>query len=308
MTDSMIIYKTTFESTKNLPMAIALGHGENADLIAGITDNGVEVDLTDFTVRAIYQPKSKWGTDDWYECPCEKSDNTIITHWGNLYDNGDNAVILWIYCMKDGELAYPALYKMRLFETPGFSPNPITPIPETLDFSQYTLVNAPWALQSDFNTLSEAVSSISTEVVNTSAMIFNKVVKLVPYGPSALFVLRNRWQHSLRRRDFPTFTPKFILPEPDHENFTVFYCTLDVMNIAPTPSYSSDGTLTLVQPDNYTWTILVDDGLTLSEVLSVPSGRIARFYISQVGGYNMGTTNNWDAMYIKRVLLADVTP
>ena len=308
MTDSLTRYETTFESTKNLPMVLAFGHGENADLVASFKDNGVDVDLTGFSARAIYQPSSKWGTDGWYECPCEIVDNAAVAHWGNTYDNGDDAVKLFLHLVKNGKVAYPAIYQIRLFASPGFSPSAIEPIPETIDFAQYQIENAPWVTQTDFDTLSETVSSISTEIVDTNAMIFNKVVKLIPYGPSARFVLMNRWQHSLQRRDFPSFSPKFTLPEPDHEDFTVFYCTLDIMNIAPTPSYSSDATLTLIQPDNYTWTILVDDGLTLSEVLTVPSGRIARFYISQVGGYNKGTTSNWDAMYIKRVLLADVTP
>ena len=144
MTDSMTRYETTFESTENLIRQIVLGHGENADLVAGITDNGTEVDLTGYTARAIYQPRSKWDSDDWYECPCDISGNKAVAHWGNTYDNGDNAVRMFIHLSKDGKVAYPALYKMRLFDTPGFTPSAITPIPETIDFSQYTLVNAPW--------------------------------------------------------------------------------------------------------------------------------------------------------------------
>ena len=70
MTNSMTKYQTTFEATQNLVKAIELGHGENADLVASFTDNGVPVNLSGYTARAIYQPKSKWGTDDWYEFPC----------------------------------------------------------------------------------------------------------------------------------------------------------------------------------------------------------------------------------------------
>lgn len=144
MTESMISYKTVFESTQNLPMVMALGHGENADLIASFKDCGVDVDLTGYTARAIYQPKSKWGTDEWYECPCEIVDNTVTAHWGNTYDNGDNAVKLFMHLVKDGKLAYPAIYQISLFSTPGFSPSAIEPIPETIDFAEYNLVNAPW--------------------------------------------------------------------------------------------------------------------------------------------------------------------
>lgn len=171
MTNSMIKYQTTFEATKNLPMVITLGHGENANLVASFKDGGIDVALSGYTARAIYQPKSKWGTDEWYECPCEIVDNTVIAHWGNTYDNGDDAVKLFMHLVKDGKLAYPAIYQIRLFETPGFSPSTIEPIPETIDFAEYQLENAPWALQSDFNTLSGNVlykSDIATSIAGVT--------------------------------------------------------------------------------------------------------------------------------------------
>lgn len=157
MTNSMIQYTATFEATENNPMIVSIGHGENADLIASFKDGGIPVNLSGYTARAIYQPESKWGTDVWYECPCEISNNTAIAHWGNTYDNGDNAVKLFLHLSKNGKVAYPAIYKIGLFATPGFTPSAITPIPETIDFSQYTLLNAPWTLQTDFNSLSTAI-------------------------------------------------------------------------------------------------------------------------------------------------------
>lgn len=174
MTNSMIQYKTTFESTFNLPMMIAIGHGENADLVASFTDDGVEVNLSGFTARAIYQPKSKWGTDDWYECNCEIDENTVIAHWGNTYDNGDDAVKLFMHLLKDGKLAYPAIYQIRLFATPGFTPSAVEPIPEVLDFSQYTLLNAPWALLSDFKILSGDASTLRNDVNSLSTALSGK--------------------------------------------------------------------------------------------------------------------------------------
>lgn len=149
MTESMIKYQTTFEATENLPMIIAIGHGENADLVASFKDGGIDVALEGYTARAIYQPSSKWGTDDWYECPCEIVDDTVIAHWGNTYDNGDDAVKLFMHLVKNGKLAYPAIYQIKLFASPGFSPSAIEPIPETIDFAQYQLENAPWLLPND---------------------------------------------------------------------------------------------------------------------------------------------------------------
>lgn len=171
MTDSMIDYTTIFESTRNLPKNIVLGHGENADLVAAFTDNGVGVALSGFSARAIYQPKSKWGTDEWFECPCDISGDTAVAHWGNTYDNGENAVRMFLQLSKGGTVAYPAIYHIRLFDTPGFAPNPLTPIPETIDFSQYTVQNAPWPSEDELENLETAVEGLSDRVDEISAYI-----------------------------------------------------------------------------------------------------------------------------------------
>lgn len=195
MTNSMIEYQTTFESTNNLPMQIAIGHGENADLIASFKDDGVDVDLTGFTAMAIYQPKSKWGTDDWYECPCEIVENTAIAHWGNPCDNGDNAVKLFMNLSKNGKVAYPAIYHISLFETPGFNPSPIVPTSEILDFSQYTLLNAPWVetedYTSDITEIRGDITSLESESVKSIEYTGNNkiiVKQFVHENPNAVIV------------------------------------------------------------------------------------------------------------------------
>lgn len=266
MTDSLTRYETTFESTKNLPMPIAIGHGENADLVASFKDNGVDVDLTGFTARAIYQPSSKWGTDEWYECPCEIVDNAAIAHWGNTYDNGDNAVKLFMHLLKDGKVAYPAIYQIRLFETPGFSPSTIEPIPETIDFSQYTLVNAPWALQSALTTLNNKVTLVEMKI---------------PYHISregstleTRFVQGTRWYS---RDDV------INIPDPDwsHRGWGYDYVVLDsVMDVGVDEDNETDVHLTL-NYDHNKWKILIDDGVDFSEMMTVKPGQLARFYFSQ---------------------------
>jgi len=149
----MFKYKTNFESTHRLQMPVTLGHGENADFYTSISDCGVAVALTDYTVRAIYQPESDWDTDNYYECPAEidADDNVAIIHWGNTYDNGEDRVKIWVHFLRNGKVAYPAFYMLKLYSTPGFTPNAITPIPETLNFAEYTLENAPWLLSSEIS-------------------------------------------------------------------------------------------------------------------------------------------------------------
>ncbi len=231
----MISYKTTFEATENLPMIIAIGHGENADLVASFKDGGIDVALEGYTARAIYQPKSKWGTDDWYECPCEIVNDTVIAHWGNTYDNGDNAVKLFLHLVKGGKLAYPAIYQIRLFETPGFSPSAIEPIPETIDFSQYTLLNAPWALQSDFDVLSGNVNILSGNVntlSGTVSTLSNEVESLpylkgtAPHTSEVTITLSASTRHVYRVE--PYGDNHFILVTFPTPTTQIFDCIIDV--------------------------------------------------------------------------------
>ena len=312
MTDSLTRYETTFESTKNLPMTIAIGHGENADLVASFKDGGIDVDLTGYTARAIYQPSSKWGTDEWYECPCEIVNDTVIAHWGNTYDNGDNAVKLFMHLLKDGKVAYPAIYQIRLFETPGFAPNPITPIPETLDFSQYTLVNAPWALQSDFNTLFGNVSTLSGNVNTLSGNVstltgnvsslstrVNTVAANIQYkyesatGYESDTPLQNRMVYGIATpSDFSLTIPNTIV-SPDGLIIYIIDLIVDVRNQNQATS-DPESTITftpVIEPNVHGETefeFAVDEGESFADLMKVEAGKMARFYFTQTGLYHNG--------------------
>lgn len=266
MTDSLTRYETTFESTKNLPMTIAIGHGENADLVASFKDGGIDVDLTGYTARAIYQPSSKWGTDEWFECPCDIVGNAAIAHWGNTYDNGDNAVKLFLHLLKDGKVAYPAIYQIRLFETPGFLPSTIEPIPETIDFSQYTLVNAPWALQSALTTLNNKVTLVEMKI----PYHLQREGSTLETG----WVMGTRWYSQ---------DDVINIPDPDwsHRDWGYDYIILDsVVDVGVDEDNENDVHLSLNYNHNK-WKILIDDGVDFNEMMTVKPGQLVRFYFSQ---------------------------
>lgn len=287
MTDSMIRYNTVFESTQNLPFTFAIGHGESVDLVASITDGGNLVELSGYTARAIYQPKSKFGTDDWYECPCEKVENTVIVHWTNIQDNGDNAVIMWLHFIKDNKVCYPALYKFRLFETPGFQPSAITVIPETIDFSMYTLVNAPWAMSSDFNALSGDVNTISSEVavLNTSVgnlsqnLRYKKTYTVLTQDNQRVFLNDREVKGLAVPSDSSISTILLALPGDDEAYVTDFI--VDIDNQKQT-SVSVD-----LNGEEYgvSYWFAVDDGETLSDILTIEGGKISRLYFTLTGIY-----------------------
>lgn len=297
MTDSLTRYETTFESTKNIPMTIAIGHGENADLVASFKDGGIDVDLTGYTARAIYQPSSKWGTDGWFECPCEIVDNTAIAHWGNTYDNGDNAVKLFMHLLKDGKVAYPAIYQIRLFETPGFSPSAIEPIPETIDFSQYTLVNAPWALQSDFNTLSGNVSTLTGNVSTLSTRV-NTVSSNIPYkyesasGYDSDTPLQSRVVYGVATNsDFSLTLPSMIVSQGGYTTY-IIDLTVDVRNQNQAPGPESTITFTpIVGKDVFgedEFEFAIDEGESFTDLMKIEAGKMARFHFTQTGLYHNG--------------------
>lgn len=295
MTDSLTRYETTFESTKNLPMTIAIGHGENADLVASFKDGGIDVDLTGFTARAIYQPSSKWGTNEWFECPCEIVNDTVIAHWGNTYDNGDNAVKLFMHLLKDGKVAYPAIYQIRLFVSPGFSPSAIEPIPETIDFAQYQIENAPWASQSDFNTLSGNVSTLTGNISTLSTRV-NTVAANIPYkyepasGYDSGTQLASRVVYGVSTvSDF-----SFTLPSMIVGGYTTYIIDLivDVANLNQAPDPESTITFTpIVGKDVFGYDefeFAIDEGESFEDLMKVEAGKMARFHFSQTGLYHNG--------------------
>ena len=180
----MITYRTSFEATRNIPETINIGHGENADLSFTVTDGGIPVELAGYTVKAIYQPKSKWQTRDFYECPSEIVQNTAIVHWGHLYDNGDDAVKMWVRFEKNGKVSYPALYAISLFYTPGFDPSAITPIPEVIDFNVISYRNAPWLVMNPSENSSIVWNNDKLNLTASNGMSFiaDDIDVLASYG------------------------------------------------------------------------------------------------------------------------------
>ena len=275
MTDSLVKYATTFESTNNLPMSIEIGHGENADLVASFKDGGVDVDLTGYTARAIYQPKSKWGTDDWYECPCEIVDNTVTAHWGNTYDNGDNAVKLFMHLVKDGKLAYPAIYQISLFSTPGFSPSAIEPIPETIDFSQYTLLNAPWVETDDYSSDITLIRSNLETLANNIPYTYRTIV--VSQRPDVSIDVNAKNREIVGVVCNAETTPSgigIIPPVPVQGQVIEFIVDID---------NKTANSIHTVISFNSNWNIALEEGEVFSPYNFAEAGKITRYIFKQVG-------------------------
>ena len=178
----MTKYITAFEATKNLVKCITLGHGENADLVTSISSCGIPVCLEGYTVEAIFQPESAWGTENYYEVPCEIVGDVAVVHWSHTQDNGDDRVKIWVNFSKDGEVSYPAMYQLALYVTPGFDPSVIEKIPRVIDFSQISVLNAPWVLPDELSAYA-TVDSLSAYATNDSLSAYAEKTDLASYLP-----------------------------------------------------------------------------------------------------------------------------
>lgn len=111
----------TFETTSNLPALICIQHGETVKLISKFINNGIPVDLTGYSVEAIYQISS--DSEHIYYATASISDNRVEVIFDNETDLGKPYYRLWIKLTKDNEVSYPAKYFIEMKESPDYSPN-----------------------------------------------------------------------------------------------------------------------------------------------------------------------------------------
>ena len=142
-------FHTLFDARERKFQSEKLFQGEAVDLVARITNDGVLQDLTGYSVTGYYQPSSYAGTDEqsvFYSVDAEISGSEVKVHWTPDKDFGHPAYTIWALLQKSGtEQAYPVAWKINLAHSPGYPPGETPePIPQTIDFNDYELLNAPW--------------------------------------------------------------------------------------------------------------------------------------------------------------------
>lgn len=140
-------FATTFETRECKDQQERLFAGESADLVASMTRDGVPLSLTGCTVRGIYQPDSKRGTGEFYGVPAEIVDNRVVVHWTADREGGGNTKYRVWALVEGGEdnVAYPCSWTLSVAYSPSYPVGELPdPLPETIDFSRYNLVNDPW--------------------------------------------------------------------------------------------------------------------------------------------------------------------
>ena len=143
-------FSTVFEARERKFQTEKIFQGEDVDLVARITNDGVPQDLTGYSVTGYYQPTDYPGTDQaslFYSVNAEISQDkkSVIVHWTYYKDFGKQGYMVWALLTKDSEHSYPVAWKVNLAHSPGYPAGETPePIPQTIDFNNYTLLNAPW--------------------------------------------------------------------------------------------------------------------------------------------------------------------
>lgn len=137
-------FKTVFEAREDKFQIENFFHGETVDLVAKVTTDGVPNSLQYYTAKGMYQPSDTLSTDVWYPLSASLSGDCVIMHWTPANDLGCDSYIVYCLLEKPNETSYPLTWRINLEYSPGYPANPVQPIPQQIDFSQYDLLNAPW--------------------------------------------------------------------------------------------------------------------------------------------------------------------
>lgn len=165
-------FHTLFDARERKVQTEKIYQGEAVDLVAKITNDGVVSDLTGYTATGYYQPTSYVGTDNasvFYSVNAEISNGEVIVHWTPDKDFNEGPYQIWALLTKTGDESYPVCWKLNLAHSPGYPAGETPqPIPQYLDFNDYTLLNAPW--------LPLAGGTCTGDVTVSANLTANKVV------------------------------------------------------------------------------------------------------------------------------------
>lgn len=151
-------FETLFEARERKFQQEKLFRGESVDLVARITTDGVLDQLSDYQISGVYQPTDNLS-GPFYPMDAEIVDGKAILHWTGDNDFGKTSYNVWGLLTKDGKAAYPVCWRLNMAHSPSYPVSSVDPIPRTIDFSQYDLLNAPWIELSAFDEFVDGLSN-----------------------------------------------------------------------------------------------------------------------------------------------------
>ena len=151
------IFETSFEARDRRFQIEKLYHGETVDLVGVVTTNGVPQNIMGYVVSGVFQPTSMNGSPDFYELSADIVDNKVIVHWEKGKDFGENSYMVWALLTDGDNASYPIAWRLDMAYSPSYPLSSLDPIPKTIDFDKYDLLNAPWLPLSDVQSVKEDV-------------------------------------------------------------------------------------------------------------------------------------------------------
>ena len=118
-------------------------HGESIELDIDITINGEPWTSTSNTIEMLWQDPSMG--DSWYTTTASRIGSTVTVDWKGSLDTGAELYRWFIRLKGPGDdQSYRVYGKFRMQKSPGFVPNQLPKPTNTLDFSSFEVVNAPY--------------------------------------------------------------------------------------------------------------------------------------------------------------------
>lgn len=151
------IFETSFEARERRFQIEKLYHGETVDLVGVVTTNGVPQNIMGYAVSGVFQPTSMNGSPDFYELSADIVDNKVLVHWEKGKDFGENSYMVWALLTDGDNASYPIVWRLDMAYSPSYPLSALDPIPRTIDFDKYDLLNAPWLPLSDVQSVEEDV-------------------------------------------------------------------------------------------------------------------------------------------------------
>jgi hypothetical protein len=134
----------TAEASDPKPYRAEIFRGETLELRSQLRQYGVDVALPDTATASLYyQTNGMAGA--WWQSPATATTSGVVSAtWTPALDAGASQYVFFIGVSDNDNLIYRAYGQLRIHDSPGATPNAITPPVQTIDFSKIDIKNAPW--------------------------------------------------------------------------------------------------------------------------------------------------------------------
>lgn len=174
-----------FEASRPVSPAWEVYHGESATLEPTILHGGEPAVYATNAVATLYYQTNGMAAS-WWSAEASIVSNRVVAPWTAALDSGADAYRFFIR-IESGESAvsYRANGTLKMFDSPGFTPN-AQPVPApVLDFGSIAVLNPPWATPVDVAAAIAGISVAESDPVAGAALGAHVAHTDNPHGVTA---------------------------------------------------------------------------------------------------------------------------